>query len=107
MITALDCCNLNFLLHFRALEIIVFTSTASCVALVPICFYTTNVRSIVNNLTNELLMLYAFNAIVYYAQTFLAFTLMSFISPVTYRYLFLNLILDFKFEYNLIFLKCC
>jgi hypothetical protein len=55
---------------------------------VPICFYTTDVRSIVNNLTNELIMLYAFNAMVYYAQTFLAFTLMSFISPVTYRYLF-------------------
>jgi hypothetical protein len=76
---------LNNFLNLRPLELQFFTSFASCIVLIPLCLYTIDIVNVVDNLTINLIILYFLNSFLYHGQTFLAFTLMSYISPVTYR----------------------
>lgn len=72
-------------LHFRPLEVQFFSSATSVVILVPICYLTVDMSQETFGLIN--IFLFIINGVSFHMQTLLAFTLMSYISPVTYRYL--------------------
>lgn len=67
---------------FTPLEVQFFTSFGSVIALVPICYFTVEFDSL--NVQFFSVFLYILNGISFNCQSLLAFTLMSYISPVTY-----------------------
>ena len=67
---------------FTPLEVQFFTSFGSVIALVPICYFTVEFES--QNYQFFSVILYILNGISFNCQSLLAFTLMSYISPVTY-----------------------
>lgn len=64
------------------LEVQFFSSTASAVILIPMLFFTIDLNE--QNYSFLSLILYLINGISFHCQTLLAFTLMSYISPVTH-----------------------
>ncbi len=82
--------NINIFLNkffFESpLELLLFTSFVSSLVLIPITLYTNDINQLIESFTGSLGVLYVLNGIIYHMQTFFAFTLMSYISPVTYRY---------------------
>lgn len=72
----------NDQIKFTPLEVQFFTSLGSVVALVPISYFTVDFSDQSYDLTS--LFLYVLNGLSFNFQSFLAFVLMSYISPVTY-----------------------
>ena len=73
-------CSDNY--KYSPLEVQFFTSLGSVVALIPICYFSVDFSSQSYNFLS--LVLFILNGISFNCQSLLAFTLMSFISPVTY-----------------------
>jgi solute carrier family 35 protein E2 len=69
--------------RFTPLEVQFFTSLGSVIAMLPICYFTVEFTD--QNYEISSLLLYLLNGISFNCQSLLAFTLMSYISPVTYR----------------------
>lgn len=67
---------------FTPLEVQFFSSATSVIILVPLCYFTVDVAQESFGPIN--LVLFVVNGISFHMQTLLAFTLMSYISPVTY-----------------------
>lgn len=67
---------------FTPLQVQFFTSFGSVIALVPVCYFTVEFNE--ENFDLSGLFLYFFNGFSFNCQSILAFTLMSYISPVTY-----------------------
>jgi hypothetical protein len=73
--------DLNFL-PFRPLEVQFFSSASSVMVLVPTCYFTVTFNE--QNMGFFSLLCIIINGVSFHLQTLLAFTLMSYISPVTY-----------------------
>jgi solute carrier family 35 protein E2 len=73
-------CSDNY--KYSPLEVQFFTSLGSVVALIPICYFSVDFSSQSYNFLS--LVLFILNGISFNCQSLLAFTLMSYISPVTY-----------------------
>lgn len=67
---------------FTPLEVQFFSSAASVIILVPICYFTA--EDTAQNYQIFTLFMFVLNGICFHCQTLLAFTLMSYISPVTH-----------------------
>ena len=67
---------------YTPLEVQFFSSTASALVLLPLCVLTVDLDE--QSASFFSLLIYAINGISFHCQTLLAFTLMSYISPVTH-----------------------
>ncbi|CAF0717269.1 unnamed protein product [Brachionus calyciflorus] len=67
---------------FSPLEVQFFSSTASVLVLIPICYFSVTFTAQTFGFVS--IVLFLINGLSFHAQTLLAFTLMSYISPVTY-----------------------
>jgi hypothetical protein len=81
---------IGFDLMPRPLEVQFFSSATSAIVLLPTCLLSIDLGQ--QDFSASSMLLYLINGVSFHCQTLLALTLMSFISPVTHRFVSLLLV---------------
>ena len=83
-------CQCNTFFYFRPAEFQCYTGLASVLAQIPCFILLVDIPVVQASMTMDLFLAMAMNGVFYHAQTFLAFILMSYISPVTHRWVVIS-----------------